>query len=102
MVVNKKLLEELKNRPRKSLSAELDRIEREGYDKTRFCNPECALSKGVCDWCIHFDFNGRKMGKITVYTGDGKCALHGSKEPHDGRDCKDFICFNAQKDQKKE
>ena len=100
MPTNKKLLAELRNKPKKSLFKELARIEHEGYDKTKFCNPECVLSEGVCDWCIHYEFNGRKEGKAIIYTGDGKCELHGPKEPQDGKSCEDFVCFNAQKKQK--
>jgi len=78
------------NTPKKSLREELDRLEREGYDKTKFCDAECALSP-ICDFCKHYDFAGGNCG---CYLNKGMCKLKNErKDPHSGHDCKDFVCF---------
>jgi len=64
------------------------------------CNHECYP---LCDFCIHFNFNGedregidRRMGKKVIwkkalYTGNGYCNLHKRHQnPED--DCDDFHC----------
>ena len=74
---------------------ELDRVEREGYDKTKFCNAECVLMH-CCDFCYHYDF---KPGDCGCYLDAGQCDLHGKKDPEDGNNCKDFICFRVKEEQ---
>lgn len=73
---------------RKDLYEELARVEREGYDKTRFCDAECALFP-LCDFCYHYDF---KPGDCGCYLDAGECEIHGRKEPEEGGDCPDFVC----------
>ena len=73
---------------RKNLDEELERLEKEGYDKTRFCDAECALFH-CCDHCYHYDF---KPGDCGCYLDAGRCEIHGKRSPEDGDGCKDYIC----------
>lgn len=72
----------------KDFYEEIKRLEREGYDKTRFCDAECALIH-CCDDCALYDF---KPGDCGCYLDAGQCDIHGHTNPEDGQDCPDFIC----------
>lgn len=73
---------------RKNFYEELERLEREGYDKTRFCDAECVLIH-CCDHCSHYDF---KPGDCGCYLDAGQCSIHGKKDPEAGNGCEDYIC----------
>jgi hypothetical protein len=63
----------------------------------KFCNDECEHLGAICDFCVHYDFNGDEDG---TYTGDGWCRkLQKSSEPHYG--CDEFVCFRIEKLPKK-
>ena len=79
---------------RKDLNEELARVEREGYDKARFCNAECALFP-LCDFCHYYDF---KPGDCGCYLDAGQCETHGRKDPEEGGDCPDFICSSLREE----
>lgn len=56
------------------------------------CNADC---EPLCDFCIHYDFNGNEDG---AYTGDGYCNLHKEQcEPYE--DCDEFHCFRIGKEE---
>jgi hypothetical protein len=61
--------------------------------------PKCVGERYVCcDLCLHFKFNGDKMGR---YTGDGWCKLR--KEPSDPAEvCDDFHCGDLKPKKKKQ
>lgn len=62
-----------------------------GYDLKKYCSHDCEKIGGVCDSCIHYDFNGDEDG---LYAGDGYCNYHKEhSEPHFG--CEDFVCFRV-------
>ncbi len=67
----------------------LKKIEREGYDKTKFCSAQCTLGD-ICDLCWHYSFNPDLFHR---YTGDGNCDIHWPKEPHEGCN-NDFKCYH--------
>ena len=72
----------------KDFYQELDRVEKEGYDKSRFCCAECVLIH-VCDHCFFYDF---KPGDCGCYLDAGQCELHGHKDPEEGNGCPDYVC----------
>ena len=76
---------------RKNLDDELARIDKEGYDKTKFCSAECALIY-CCDHCFYYDF---KPGDCGCYLNAGQCDLHGRRDPEDS--CADFVCRSLRK-----
>ena len=47
--------------------------------------PTCEPETSCCDFCKHYDFNGRD----SIYTGEGFCKL-----TNEQRDPGDFICDN--------
>lgn len=63
----------------------------------------CSTCRGeVCDFCIHFAYNGGDGAEIPpqVYMGDGFCKLDRSQKwPEDG--CVNFVCGNWIREQSK-
>lgn len=56
-----------------------------------YCSQDCKETGAICDFCIHYNFNGDEEGS---YTGDGYCKLLDIyTDPHDGFDCEHFHCF---------
>lgn len=65
---------------------------RRGRRRVKKCSPQCPA---VCDFCIHYAYNGGNGKDIPpeVFIGDGFCKIDGSNRwPEYG--CLNFVCFN--------
>jgi len=87
----------MKDQEPKDYYEEIDQIEQEGFDTSRFCSAECVLNH-CCDFCYYYDF---KPGDCGCYLNVGQCDLHGRRDPEDGQDCPDFICCEIKEKQYK-
>jgi len=58
-----------------------------------YCDESCSKNP-CCNHCLNYNFNGNENG---AYTNNGFCGeLKEPKEPYEGDECDEFICWMAQ------
>ena len=61
----------------------------------KYCNDECKLVGGVCDFCIYYEDDEVIYGLDSFFQGYGKCKIKNiSVQASDGCD-DDFYCMNC-------